>query len=100
MKLKQNCPTKSMQVLLFSEVVSMMNANDEKDAKTASKWLRDMKADIGDGEIIELDKLQRYSLIKLLFKSPYFTNEEKNMLLNRERNIDFGDVDDIENYGV
>lgn len=39
-------------------------------------------------------------LLKLVWKSKFFTIQEKQKLLQRERSIEFGDVDDIENYGV
>jgi hypothetical protein len=48
-KLKDNCDTKSMQVLLIQEIVSMMSADDEEDMKSAARWIRDMAIDLGDG---------------------------------------------------
>lgn len=78
----------------------MMSAEDEEDMKAAGKWLRDIAIDLGDGVRIEIDKLQRYLLLKLIFRSSQYELKEKRKLLDRERSIEFGDVDDIENYGV
>ncbi len=70
----------------------------------ATKWLRDVNIEIplenGEVKRIQLDKLQRYMLLKLIWKSQFFNYQEKLKLLQRERNIEFGDVDDIENFGV
>lgn len=39
-------------------------------------------------------------LLKVVFRSPFFYKNEKDKLLQRERQIDFGDQDDIEGYGI
>ena len=78
-----------------------MSADDEAQVFDAVSWLRNLKIELNGGDkVIELDKLQRYMLLKLVWKSNFFTIQEKQKLLQRERSIDFGDVDDIENYGV
>lgn len=80
-----------------------MSADDETQVFDAVTWLRNLKIELKNnegGKVIELDKLQRYMLLKLVWKSKFFTIQEKQKLLQRERSIDFGDVDDIENYGV
>jgi hypothetical protein len=80
-----------------------MSADDETQVFDAVTWLRNLKIDLKNnegGKVIELDKLQRYMLLKLVWKSKFFTIQEKQKLLQRERSIEFGDVDDIENYGV
>lgn len=53
-----------------------MSAEDEAQVFDAVKWLRDLKIELRNGEggkIIELDKLQRYMLLKLVWKSKFFT---------------------------
>jgi hypothetical protein len=80
-----------------------MSADDETQVFDAVTWLRNLKIELKNnegGKVIELDKLQRYMLLKLVWKSKFFTIQEKQKLLQRERSIEFGDVDDIENYGV
>ena len=101
-KLATHCPTKSMEVLLLQEIVqTLMSADDEAQVFDAVSWLRNLKIELNGGDkVIELDKLHRYMLLKLVWKSKFFTIQEKQKLLQRERSIDFGDVDDIENYGV
>ena len=80
-----------MEVLIFQEIVSLMSSVDDDDVNNCVKWLRDM---------IDLDKLQRYMLLKLVFRSQEFTLKEKEKLLDRERSFDLCDVDEIEIYGV
>ena len=101
-KLATHCPTKSMEVLLLQEIVqTLMSADDESQVFDAVTWLRNLKIELNGGDkVIELDKLQRYMLLKLVWKSQFFSIQEKQKLLQRERSIEFGDVDDIENYGV
>jgi hypothetical protein len=64
-----------MEVLLFAEVVANLVPTDEEDVKWAIRCLRNMTVDIGKD--ITLDKLQRYSLLKFVWRSPYYTLEEK-----------------------
>lgn len=99
-KLKTNCITKSMEVLLIQELVSMMSADDNEDVNSALKWIRDLAIDLGEGHLFKIDKLQRYMLLKLLFKSKTLDPADLNKLLQRERQIDLCDVDDIERLGV
>jgi hypothetical protein len=53
----------------------MMSAEDEDEVKQASRWLRDMEIELRDEDgleiirVIKLDKLQRYLLIKMLWRS-------------------------------
>ena len=76
-KLATHCPTKSMEVLLLQEIVqTLMSAEDEAQVFDAVKWLRDLKIELRNeqgGKVIELDKLQRYMLLKLVWKSKFFT---------------------------
>ena len=79
-KLATHCPTKSMEALLLQEIVqTFMSAQDEAQVCDAIKWLRNMKIDLpqGGGRQIELDKLQRYMLLKLIWKSQYLSVNEK-----------------------
>lgn len=95
----------------------MMSAEDQDDMKSAFKWLRDMEVELTADEdsseeskewqiattsrkVIKLDKLQRYSLIKLIWRSSLYSMTEKKRLLEREKNIDNCDVDVIESFGV
>lgn len=59
-KIEHCCSTKSMEVLLFQELVSMFQANDKQDFLTAFRWLGSSKATISETKVITLDKLQRY----------------------------------------
>ena len=67
---------------------------------TAVRWLQNMKASISETKEIEIDKLQRYMLLKVVARSSFFGKIEIKRLQDRERTFDFGDVDDIESYGV
>ena len=59
-----------------------MSADDQLDADCAVRWLRDMKITLlEDGQTIDLDKLQRYMLLKLVFRSNLFELKEKDKLL-------------------
>jgi|LauGreDrversion4_2_1035121.scaffolds.fasta_scaffold446199_1 hypothetical protein len=64
-----------MQVLLLQEIVGMMSAEDEAEIKQAIDWIIKLKIEINnEGEetqktVIELDKLQRYMLLKLVWRS-------------------------------
>ena len=81
-----------MEVLLLQEVVAMMSAEDESEMRDAVRWFRDMEV-VLDGEdeddmppkVIKLDKLQRYMLLKLIWKSSLFDLSEKKRMLERER---------------
>ena len=47
-----------------------MSAQDEEQVFDALKWIRNMKIEMPQGgRVIELDKLQRYMLLKLIWKS-------------------------------
>ncbi len=89
-----------MQVLLFQEMVSMLDPEDESDLLLAVKWLRDMKASVGEHTEIPLDKIQRYMLLKVIARSSFFDKFENDRLLHRERSYDLCDIDDIEGFGV
>jgi hypothetical protein len=55
-----------------------MSADDEAQVFDAVMWLRNLKIELNGGEkVIELDKLQRYMLLKLVWKSKFFTIQEK-----------------------
>ena len=73
------CHTKSMEVLLLQEVVAMMSAEDEAEMRDAVRWFRDMEVVLLNGEdedmpqkVIKLDKLQRYMLLKLIWRSSLY----------------------------
>jgi hypothetical protein len=81
-----------MEVLLLQEVVAMMSAEDEAEMRDAVRWFRDMEVVLLDGEdedmlpkVIKLDKLQRYMLLKLIWRSSLYDLGEKKRMLERER---------------
>ena len=83
----------------------MMSAEDEAEMRDAARWIKDMRIELDADKayrpkVIELDKLQRYMLIKLLWRSSLYDMAEKRRLLEREREIDLCDVDAIEGLGV
>jgi hypothetical protein len=64
----------------------MISAEDREEVNMALRWLRDMHIELDEGEyrgiigsrnVIHLDKLQRYMLIKLMWKSSLFDSNEK-----------------------
>ncbi len=57
-KLENNCPSKSMEVLLFTELVSVMSTENDSDVEFGLKCIRDLKVTLSDtGMVINLDKL-------------------------------------------
>jgi hypothetical protein len=78
-----------MEVLLLQEVVAMMSAEDEAEMRDAVRWFRDMEVVLIDEDrppkVIKLDKLQRYMLLKLIWRSSLYDIGEKKRMLERER---------------
>ena len=66
-----------MEVLLFAELAANLSSNDDADVSMAVAWLRDLRADLGDNHFIQLDKIQRYMLIKLVSRSNLYDESEK-----------------------
>lgn len=73
----------------------MMSAEDESEMWDAVRWFRDMEVvlfyhiDEEDEDmppkVIKLDKLQRYMLLKLIWRSSLYDIGEKKRMLERER---------------
>ena len=73
----------------------MMSAEDEAEMRDAVRWFRDMEVvlcypiDEEDEDrppkVIKLDKLQRYMLLKLIWRSSLYDIGEKKRMLERER---------------
>jgi hypothetical protein len=52
-----------------------------------------------DGKVINLEKPQRYQLLKLIFRSTKYSSEFKRQLLQMEKEINFSDFDTLEELG-
>jgi hypothetical protein len=67
----------------------MMSAEDEAEMRDAVRWFRDMEVVLIDEDrppkVIKLDKLQRYMLLKLIWRSSLYDIGEKKRMLERER---------------
>jgi len=52
-----------------------------------------------DGKVLQLEKPQRYQLLKILFKSTKYSEEFKIEQLQKEKEIKFSDYDILEELG-
>jgi hypothetical protein len=55
--LDKRCETKSMEVLILQEMISMMSPEDEDDLKLALRGIRDMRIEISEDRTLDIDKI-------------------------------------------
>ena len=82
-----------MQVLLLQEVITYLQY-DQSDS--ALQWYLDSSIKLDDSQSITLNKEQRYQLLKVVFRSTNFDLDYKQQLLEKEKAIDFSDLDVLE----
>jgi hypothetical protein len=87
------CKTKSMEILILSEMLSIMSVDMDD---TAKDWLKHKQIKTPNGKVINLEKPQRYQLLKLIYRSTKYSEEFKNQLLQKEMEINFSDFDLLE----
>ena len=66
-----HCKTKSMEILILQEMLSLMNSHQDEEA---IEWLKHSEIKLLNGKTIHLEKPQRYQLIKLIFRSTKYSN--------------------------
>jgi hypothetical protein len=77
----------------------MLSIMSVDQADTALDWLKHKNIKLPDGKVINLEKPQRYQLLKLIFKSSKYSEDFKNELLKVEKEINFSDFDLLEELG-
>lgn len=80
--------TKAIVAALLTYITS------DEQLEQSVNWLRLGEIFLtSESEVYKLNKTNRYSVIKSIFKSSKYTMEEKLEFLNKEASIDFSDVD-------
>lgn len=72
--------------------------NSSEVGEQVLKWLREGEMKLPKKRI-SLKKEQRYQLLKLVFANPAVELEYKQELLEKEKLVDFSDMDVLEEYG-
>ena len=73
-----------------------MSVNMDEDAK---EWLKQKHIKTPSGKSIQLEKSHRYQLLKLLFRSNKYSEDFKVELMQKEKAINFSDMDLLEELG-
>lgn len=88
--------TKSLEVLLLSTMIPLIGT-DKAIYCLESFNAGHLKLDYG--KVLDLQKTQRYQLLKIIFASTIFSLEAKLGLLGKEKSTNFSDFDTLEELG-